>query len=141
VIRHFSRLNSDELPVVDIDNPRSLVGSVHRSDVVDAYHAAIMKEDLLGGMQHSMTAAQHVGHAQLAPGIAMCELELPSHWAGKNLVALDLRKKSGVEVLLVKRRDGLETLSMTPHPDLKLQLGDVLLLSGSKSALDRLTQS
>jgi chloride channel protein, CIC family len=139
--RHFARLNSDELPVVDPKDPRRLLGSVHRGDIVDAYHAAVLKDDLLGGMQQSISAAHHVGHAQLAPGISMCEVECPSHWAGKSLLDLNLRQRKGLDVLLIKRHEGESTHSIAPTAEFVLQAGDVLLLSGSNEKLAQLIQA
>jgi len=142
VIRNFARHNLDELPVVDPADPQRVTGSVHRADVVNAYHNEVLKRDLLGGMSSTVSHAGKTGSATLAPGYVMAEVELPAHYAGQNLRSLDLRRKLGVEVLLIKRnveQDGrIQSEQIVPEPELVLQNGDNLLISGRKENVERL---
>ena len=119
-----------------------MTGSVHRADVVNAYHNEVLKRDLLGGMSSTVSHAGKTGSATLAPGYVMAEVELPAHYAGQNLRSLDLRRKLGVEVLLIKRnveQDGrIQSEQIVPEPELVLQNGDNLLISGRKENVERL---
>lgn len=140
VIREFSRMNTDELPVTEPGDPTRIVGSVHRLDVVDAYHAEILKRDLSGGLERSMDAAGRSGTSSIAPGMTMAEVEIPAHFAGHSLAQLNLRRRFGVEVLLIKREIHEEgrwsTEQLMPGPDLLLQAGDKLLVSGKDSDVE-----
>lgn len=55
--------------------------------------------------------------------------------AGQSLGELDLRQRTGVSVLAVKREDGT---TPNPDPDLVLEAGDVLVVLGSREQVDAL---
>lgn len=144
VIQLFARRNLDELPVVEASEPLRIIGSVHRSDVVDAYNREIMKRDLMGSMASSLVVAHKVRQTPLAPGFTMAEIEVPSEYTGKNLRTLDLRNRHGIEVLLVRRRspDKAGNIEgMMPSPDLVLQHGDVILISGPQDVVERIART
>jgi CIC family chloride channel protein len=142
VIREFSRMNADELPVVDPRDTRRIIGSVHRTDVVDAYHAQITKLDLLEGATQSLSATERLGTAAFGAGLIMAEVELPSHFAGKNLAELALRQSHGIEILLIKRhvedQDGGRIEQLMPAAELILHNGDRLLVSGPREKVEGL---
>ena len=143
VIRLFGKKNLDELPVVDPDDPTTVIGSVHRADVVDAYNHEILKRDLMGSMASSMIVANKVQSSPLSPGYSMAEIEIPIEYAGKDLRTLDLRAKKGLEVMLVRRPSpdkpgNIE--GIVPSPDLVLQPGDVVLLSGPQDVVEKLAR-
>ena len=143
VMRLFARRNLDELPVVDPEDPSAPIGAVHHADVVDAYNNEILKRDLMGSMASSYTAAQRTGSTSLAPGYAMAEVEVPSHFVGKDLLTLDLRNREGIEVIMVRRasedRPG-KLKSIMPAADLVLQQGDVLLVSGPHEVMEKMAR-
>lgn len=144
VMQLFARKNTEEIAVTDPDNPRKLVGSIHRTDVADAYNHEILKRDLMGTVASSVMIAHKVRSTPLAPGFVMAEVEVPNNWTGKDLRTLDLRNREKLEVLLVRRHSpdkpaNLE--SLIPSPDLKLRDGDVVLISGPKENIETLAQA
>jgi Trk K+ transport system NAD-binding subunit len=56
---------------------------------------------------------------------------------------LDLRQSLGVQVVLVRRRQGAseEQVELVPQPDTRLQLGDAIVVMGPKQALRQLMQA
>jgi len=144
VFQLFARRNLDELAVVDPDDPGTIIGSIHRADVVDAYNHEILRRDLMGSVASSFLVAQKVRSTPLAEGYVMAEVELPSSWASKDLKTLDLRKNHKIEVMLVRRYspDKLGNMeSMMASPDLVLRNGDVVLISGPKAVIEKLAKS
>ena len=143
VMRLFARQNLDELPVVEPHDPTKVIGSIHRTDVVDAYDHEILKRDLMGSVASSMIVANKVESSPLAPGYSMAEIEIPIHFAGKDLRTLDLRNKQGIEIMLVRRPSpdkpgNIE--GIVPSPDLVLQPGDVVLVSGPQAVVEKLAR-
>ena len=65
---------------------------------------------------------------------ALIEAEVPKEWLDKSLSELDLSQKMGLTVLALKPKGGPGSL---PQGDTVLQEGDVLVVGGSKRALDR----
>jgi trk system potassium uptake protein len=68
----------------------------------------------------------------LGPDHSVVELRTPPSMAGKSLVELDLRRRFGVTVLLIKRED---ELFVAPNADMVLLNDDLLVVLGSNSAL------
>ena len=65
---------------------------------------------------------------------ALIEAQVPRAWLHKSLSELNLSQKMGLTVLALKPKGGPGSL---PHGDTVLRGGDVLVVGGSKKALDR----
>jgi trk system potassium uptake protein TrkA len=65
---------------------------------------------------------------------ALIEAQVPREWLNKSLDELPLSREMGLTVVALKPKGGPGTL---PHGDTVLRDGDVLVVGGSKQALDR----
>jgi trk system potassium uptake protein len=65
---------------------------------------------------------------------ALIEARVPPEWLDKSLAELALSHEKGLTVVALKPQGGPGIL---PHGDTVLQAGDVLVVGGSKKALDR----
>ena len=65
---------------------------------------------------------------------ALIEAQVPKEWLDKSLAELVLSHEKGLTVVALKPKGGPGTL---PHGDTVLREGDVLVVGGSKKALDR----
>lgn len=72
----------------------------------------------------------------LGPDHSVVELRTPPSMAGKSLVELNLRRRLGVTVLLIKRED---ELLVSPNADTVLLDDDLLVVLGSNTALQALS--
>ncbi len=88
------------------------------------------------GEQLARTMASPVllDYVDLGEDEALIEAEVPNAWLDKSLSELDLSQKMGLTVLALKPKGGPGSL---PHGDTVLHEGDVLVVGGSKKALDR----
>jgi len=88
------------------------------------------------GEQLARTMASPVllDYVDLGEDEALIEARVPSAWLDKSLSELDLSQKMGLTVLALKPQDGPGSL---PHGDTVLSDGDVLVVGGSRAALDR----
>ena len=68
-------------------------------------------------------------------GCAIVEIVIPDTWAGKDLIALDLRKKHGLNIVAVSRVDG--TLDVSPRPDRIFSKGEKAMIIGSEEAITK----
>ncbi|MDT8305352.1 MAG: TrkA family potassium uptake protein [Anaerolineae bacterium] len=73
----------------------------------------------------------------LGPAHSIVELHTPAPMIGQSLLALDLRRRGGVTVLLIKRDD---ELIVSPAADTVLHEGDLLVVLGSNEALQTLSE-
>jgi trk system potassium uptake protein len=88
------------------------------------------------GEQLARTMASPVllDYVDLGEDEALIEARVPSAWLDKSLSELDLSQKMGLTVLALKPQHGPGSL---PHGDTVLRDGDVLVVGGSRAALDR----
>ena len=87
------------------------------------------------GEQLARTIASPVllDYVDLGEDEALIEAQVPRAWLDKSLSELDLSQKMGLTVMVLKPKGGPGTL---PHGDSVLHEGDVLVVGGSKKALD-----
>ena len=78
---------------------------------------------------------------ELSEGFTLAEIDVPEDWRGKTLAEADVRKKTGVTVLCLRRlgeaADDPRKVIM-PGPDEVLQPEDKLIVVGSSRQLDEL---
>ena len=88
------------------------------------------------GEQLARTMASPVllDYVDLGEDEALIEAQVPRAWLDKSLSELDLSQKLGLTVLALKPQDAPGSL---PHGDTVLRDGDVLVVGGSRKALDR----
>lgn len=73
----------------------------------------------------------------LGPDHSVVELRTPRPMVGKSLVALDLRRRMGVTVLVIKRDDDL---IVSPAAESVLLEGDLLVVLGSNKAVQAMSE-
>jgi trk system potassium uptake protein TrkA len=88
------------------------------------------------GVQLARTMASPVllDYVDLGEDEALIEARVPGAWLDKSLSELDLSQKMGLTVLALKPKGGPGSL---PRGDTVLHDGDVLVVGGSKRAIDR----
>jgi trk system potassium uptake protein TrkA len=88
------------------------------------------------GEQLARTMASPVllDYLDLGEDEALIEAQVPTEWLDKSLAELDLSQKMGLTVMALKPKGGQGSL---PRVDTVVHEGDVLVVGGSKKALDR----
>jgi trk system potassium uptake protein len=85
-------------------------------------------------LARTMASPVMLDYVDLGEDEALIEAQVPRVWLDKSLSELDLSQKMGLTVLALKPQDGPGSL---PHGDTVLRDGDVLVVGGSRKALDR----
>lgn len=130
--RIFSEIEQDILPVVEPDSGR-IVGDILRSDVIQAYNRELAERDAMGTAADAISAVDRLGTVDLGGGYQLAEYEVPVHLSGKTLKELELRRRHGLQVILVTS-GGKRHI---PGPDTMFQPGDHVLFAGEKNALQK----
>ncbi|MDJ0785524.1 MAG: chloride channel protein [Myxococcota bacterium] len=141
VMNLFAKGDYEEIAVVDREHPRKLVGSVHKREVLAAYNQEVMRRDLAGGVRTSVAVVDRVHQVALGGGYVLQDVEAPRSFHGRSLRDLDIRHRTGVQVILIRRpADGAGRGTITvPGPDDRVSAGDKLVVAGSKAAVDALS--
>jgi CIC family chloride channel protein len=140
VMRIFGGKNRDEIPVVDTHERRRLVGVVTRGHLIEAYNRELMKRDMVSGLVGGM-AGTASGAVSLGDDHWMVAMSAPGEFVGRNLQDLNVRRRYGVQVVLLRRPAGKgdrDYVELVPGPDTEVEWGDRLVMVGPRSKLDRL---
>jgi len=139
VMRIFGTTRWEELPVVDDSGGGRLIGVVTRRAVIGAYNREVLKRDAVGEVLGGISSAAEAGPVLLSDGIAIAEVEAPGWMVGKTLAELNLRRKRGIQILMINPSNGSdasgETPQLVPKPDHAIKLGDNLLVLGPAEAI------
>jgi CIC family chloride channel protein len=136
-------MNIEELPVVEDKKEQRFIGVVSKSDVIEAYNRAIFKRDMITSMSTHLNSISDFKRVKMVNGQELSEIEIPGEFVGQTLEKLQLRRRFGVEVILIKQNYNHETKEwgnvMTAKADYRFKLGDTILLMGAHDSVDKLS--
>jgi len=140
VMRLFSSGPHEEIPVVPAGEPRRLVGSVHKKDVIHAYNQEVLRRDLAGAVSNTVLAADRGQQVELGGGYVLRDLQPPPRFVGHSIRELDIQATTGVHVVLI--REGSSESGggaiRVPTPDDRIGEQDRLVVSGTRAAVEAL---
>ncbi len=134
----FAQAGVGELAVVSSLDQGKLVGVVREKDVIEAYNREVLQRDLAGGVSSRVSLVGRGHRVDLGGGFVLVQLQAPAGFLGRSLRELDVRARTGVQVLLLRARSGGERTIRVPTPDDRVQEGDVLVVAGAEDAVERL---
>ena len=80
---------------------------------------------------------------EISEGLSLAEIDVPEACVGKTLAEADLRKKSGVTVLCIRRPDPKNNRKplqvLIPNPNDAFEAGDKLIVFGTTAGIDALS--
>jgi CIC family chloride channel protein len=116
-----------ELPVVEDGR---LVGAIWPGDVIERYNTEVFKRDMAGRMTAAVRG-EAVGRVLAGQDAVVAEIVAPRQFAGRTIRELDIRRRCGVSVLMVKQIGPTgEHLQAVTGADLRIRDGDILLVLG-----------
>lgn len=92
------------------------------------------ERDMGEQLARTMASPAVLDYVDLGGDEALIEAEVPGEWVDKTLAELQLSRKSGLTVLAVKPKGAPGTI---PTGDTTLHEGDVIVVAGNKTDLDR----
>jgi CIC family chloride channel protein len=139
VMQLFGRFTLEAIPVVE---KGQLIGTIRKSDVIEAYNREIFKLDMASGLATSFRLHQRTDLERLAllEGVIILEVSAPRQFVAKSLAELKLRERYGATVLTIKRltSEGDKKVSyILPTPATRIKRGDVLIVFGLQDDLSR----
>ncbi len=142
VMKAFGELNLDELPVVDAADTKRLIGTVSKTDVIEAYNREMVKRDMVSSLTNYIGSIDKFRQIEVMEGQMMSEMEVPGGFVNRTLKELNLRNRFGVGVILIRqgydREKNQQQRMIPPTPDYRFQLGDSILVLGTSSALEKI---
>ncbi len=143
IMRLFGTTRWEELPVVEGGDSMRLIGVVTRRSLISAYNSEVLKRDAVGEVLGGISSAAETGPVLLSDGVAIAEVEAPGWMVGKTLANLNLRRKRGIQVLMINPKTDasstVESPQLVPKPDHVIRLGDNLLILGPADEISKLS--
>lgn len=136
VMMEFGRSHVDELPVVDSEGSRNLIGVVRRQDVIARYNREMLKMDMAEEMRRGVEDAASMKTVPLGDRYLLAEIPVPVSMENMALSETELRSRYRVEVVMIKPLDGDE--AVIPEGNQILKEGDQLLVVGDRDAVSKL---
>ena len=113
-------------------------------DKLGADHVVYPDRESAHRLARNITEHNAYDLLELSEGLSLAEIDVPEACVGKTLAEADLRKKSGVTVLCIRRPDPknnrkpLQIIIPNPNND-AFEAGDKLIVFGTTSGIDALS--
>ena len=136
VMKLFETRNSDEFPVVAMNNPDQVIGTIRRQDVISAYNRESLKLNLADGFARELRTIDKTMTSRVAEGYSIVERKVKREFVGKTLAQLRLRNTYGVEVLMIRHAaspfetENAKSGLVHPDPNYVIQSEDTFVLFG-----------
>lgn len=120
-------------------------GDVHGKVLqkVGADRVVYPDRDVAARLARSLVSPSVLDYVEVAEGISVLEIAAPMEFVGKTLGELQIRKKFGVTVLVLRRAqqdEGKQETIVSPDADDTVELGDTIVIFGLDEKLRRLEQ-
>jgi hypothetical protein len=113
-----------------------LVGVLRPHDVIARYNVEILKRDMVQSLATTLTSATAETRVATAHGTQLVEIPVPQSFVGCSIRTLDVRRRFGVTILMIRCADASVTAG--PDADYTFASGDVLIALGGDTELEKL---
>lgn len=135
VMKAFSEIGIDEFPVVDTKEKKKLVGCISKDDIIEIYNSEMLRRDMVNSFSSYINSIPEFEQISLRDGKILSEIPIPVEFIDKTLKDINLRKRFGIEVVLIKKgRNGEENEEeklLFPTPEYQFKKDDSILIIGS----------
>ena len=112
-------------------------------DKLGADHVVYPDHESAHRLARNITEHNAYDLLELSEGLSLAEIDVPEACVGKTLAEADLRKKSGVTVLCIRRPDPKNNRKplqvLIPNPNDAFEAGDKLIVFGTTAGIDALS--
>jgi CIC family chloride channel protein len=127
-----------QLPVVDDDTARKFLGIVTRRDVLGAFDREVLRRNRLLAKVRTVEGTGF-DYFELPEESRMSKIPVPGEFVGQTLAEAQLRARHGITVMAIERMDAAgREQRIAPRSDTRLMRGDMLVVLGEESVMDRL---
>ena len=143
VLRLFSKMNVDTIPVIADDEEIKILGAISRQEVLLIYNREMLKLNLAEGLSNELKTIGEAGSSTVTPGYSIAEVKVKTDLIGKSLSELKIRISYGLEVLMIKHPQEMfeesseKELIISADPNYKLKWGDKLVVFGKDENIER----
>jgi len=144
-MRKFSIYDTEELPVLDNESSKKLIGEIGRRDIMNVYDHEILRQGSLGlkfiqgKLPEKSPAQSYVG---LPDGFQINVIPVSTAMQKHTLKELNIRYNYGVTVIAIKRRgEQGEREVVIPDSEETLKMKDMLVVLGTGDDIKRFKEA
>lgn len=128
---HLKQMNAREIVVKGISEDHAAI-----LQMIGADQVVFPEQDIALRLSYILSHTNVLDQIALAPGYRVIELPTPPGFFGKTLEQVDLRRRYGIQLLLVKQM--VPEATLFPTAEFVFKHSDVLVLMGKDEDLSRL---
>ncbi len=129
IVRIFTIEKNKEIPVVNSLKEKKLIGSILEDDILKFLGTKESNKDITGCIANSFALLNRLREIEISDDYIISQEIPPKRFIGKTLKELQIRIKYGVEIIMIKKKNGK---LLVPFSEYKIEQGDVLLIVGNK---------
>ncbi|MFZ1519041.1 MAG: chloride channel protein, partial [Ignavibacteriaceae bacterium] len=136
----------EELPVIESEKDRKVVGVISRSDILSIYNKETLKIDLADGLTRELSTLNESRVSRIADGYSIIEKKPSMDFIGKTLSELKLRNNFGLEVLMIKKTKELfdesqkDVRIVMPSYNYTVESDDILVVFGTDESISKTSE-
>ncbi len=136
----------EELPVIESEKDRKVVGVISRSDILSIYNKETLKIDLAEGLTRELSTLNESRVSRIADGYSIIEKKPSMDFIGKTLSELKLRNNFGLEVLMIKKTKELfdesqkDVRIVMPSYNYTVESDDILVVFGTDESISKTSE-
>jgi CIC family chloride channel protein len=139
LMRRFSQLELAQLPVVGVQEPDRLIGTVARRDVVQALDGEVLRRRLVLAQYLGAHVPAAAAGARRTGDLTIRETAPPAAWVGRTVQEIDPYRTDGIFLLAVRRiEDGTAREFSPVSPELRIETADTLVILGPAGTISAL---
>ena len=143
VLRLFSKLHADSIPVISNEGEAKIFGAITRQEILSIYNKETLKLSLADGLSSEIKTMGETGSSSVAAGYSIAELSINQELIGKSLSELKMRSRFGLEVLMIKHPEEIfndnneKDTIVSADPNYKLKRGDKIVVFGKDENIEK----
>ncbi len=143
VLRLFSKLHADSIPVISNEGEAKIFGAITRQEILSIYNKETLKLSLADGLSSEIKTMGETGSSSVAAGYSIAELSISQELIGKSLSELKMRSRFGLEVLMIKHPEEIfndnneKDTIVSADPNYKLKRGDKIVVFGKDENIEK----
>lgn len=133
----FGREDVAEISVLKY---KKIIGVVKRKDVIEAYNHEISMKEAASGLVQKLKFSHVTKTTDIGKGYQITEIDAPASFWDKSLKELNLKALHRIDILLIKRKSPLQTITL-PSADEIIKKEDTLILVGHEDNIKKITRN
>lgn len=135
----FSKNSFNVAPVKVSSDVGQLIGFISKDDIIKFYSRESLKENFVDGFNKELKTINKSTSAKVSKEHSIIEMDIPNTFIGKTLQELQLRSRFGIEVLMLKSKEGISDPKIKiPDPTRALEKGDLIIIFGRDEDLQKI---